>query len=106
VLHTRISPLNSPFKIRSTRCDDGGWPYVYRAVLERHPYFRGSSGRGAEQRFFRVTVRRGDYVLRQGQRGDNFYVLDKGRAQILRSKAGGGPPGLVGWGCRFGMMGG
>lgn len=59
------------------------------AVLAHHPYFQGLGPREREAavgRFFAVHVRRGEVVLAQGERGDNVYVLDAGRAEIVRRK--------------------
>ncbi|MDD5250846.1 MAG: cyclic nucleotide-binding domain-containing protein [Rhodocyclaceae bacterium] len=39
-------------------------------------------------RFRRVSVRRGDVVVRQNDPGDYYYVIDRGRAQVTRQVAG------------------
>lgn len=63
------------------------------SVLEHHPYFQGLGKREREAalaRFFAVHVRKGEVVLAQGERGDNLYVLDAGRAEIVRRGGKGG----------------
>ena len=63
------------------------------SVLEHHPYFQGLGKREREAalaRFFAVHVRKGEVVLAQGERGDNLYVLDAGRAEIVRRGGTGG----------------
>lgn len=39
-------------------------------------------------RFERVSVARGDVVLREGQEGDYYYVIESGRCQVERSVGG------------------
>lgn len=61
------------------------------SVLEHHPYFQGMGKRQREAavgRFFAVDVKEGETVLAQGERGDNMYILDRGRAEIVRRKGG------------------
>jgi hypothetical protein len=65
------------------------------SVLEHHPYFQGLGKQGKEAalgQFFAVHVSKGELVLAQGARGDNLYILDSGRAEIVRRK---GPPGAT-----------
>ncbi len=63
------------------------------SVLQHHPYFAVVKGNArvrqeALRRFFLVHVPKGETILAQGERGDNFYILDAGQAQILRDKGG------------------
>ncbi len=39
-------------------------------------------------RFERVAVRRGDIVLRQGEPGEHYYVIERGRAEVTRVVGG------------------
>lgn len=39
-------------------------------------------------RFERVPVRRGDIVLRQGEPGEHYYVIERGRAEVTRVVGG------------------
>ena len=32
---------------------------------------------------FERTVQAGDYVIRQGDDGDNFYVIDQGEVEVI-----------------------
>lgn len=40
------------------------------------------------QRFQRITVKRGDVVVRQGEPGDHYYLIESGRCQVTRLVAG------------------
>jgi len=63
------------------------------SVLDSHPYFAALGGRGkkekerAMERFFLLRVKKGENIVKQGDRGECFYVLDKGQARIVREKA-------------------
>ncbi|GAB5036577.1 mitochondrial carrier family [Nannochloropsis oceanica] len=70
------------------------------SVLRHHPYFVASREGGgrvgrrrkkeaeeeALRRFFLVRVKKGEVILEQGARGNCFYILDEGQAQINRRK--------------------
>lgn len=40
------------------------------------------------QRFRRITVRRGEEIVRQGETGDYYYLIESGRCQVTRLVAG------------------
>lgn len=67
------------------------------SVLAHHPYFRGlplgnkrREANAAVGRFFAVHVGAGEAVLSQGQRGDNLYIVDRGRVEVVRRRKGKG----------------
>ena len=41
------------------------------------------------QRFRRIKVRRGEEIVRQGEIGDYYYLIESGRCQVTRTLAGG-----------------
>lgn len=90
-----MSAAQSSLLVAGTRMDMGGLSSANKAQGGAFSRLPSASIDGLFQRLTSVAVKAGQVIVRQGDEGDFYYLIESGRAIVTRSSNLGGPPAVI-----------
>lgn len=82
------------FEVTEFEGDDPEWMFTV-LTLPAFQKLPPANTNAMFSRFVRVEVKAGDVVIRQGEPGDNYYLIREGKAEVSRVEADGQPAMLA-----------